>query len=102
MKKFITSNNKFCYVFVLSPTSLVEKVAITLRFLQSNLISIRCCSLKLKTLTLKEFKKHDVMAVNLSHRAILCGGSGVHLFLPSPQSFLKQFALLIDGKLSIS
>jgi EPS-associated MarR family transcriptional regulator len=34
MKNFATSKNKFGYVYVLTPTGMVEKAAITHRFLQ--------------------------------------------------------------------
>ena len=34
MKNFATSKNKFGYIYVLTPTGIAEKAAITQRFLQ--------------------------------------------------------------------
>ena len=50
MKNFATSKNKFGYVYVLSPTGMAEKAAITYRFLQRKMDEYEALKAEIETL----------------------------------------------------
>lgn len=50
MKNFATSKNKFGYVYVLTPTGMAEKAAITHRFLQRKLEEYEALKAEIETL----------------------------------------------------
>ena len=56
MKNFATSKNKFGYVYVLTPTGLVEKAAITHQFLQRKMDEYETLKAEIETLK-SEVKK---------------------------------------------
>ncbi len=58
MKNFAHSKNKFGYVYVVTPTGLVEKVEITRRFLQRKMDEYETLKAKIETLK-SEVKKTD-------------------------------------------
>ena len=67
MKNFATSKNKFGYVYVLTPTGIAEKAAITHRFLQRKMDEYEALKAEIEALksevdkpgASKELKKHD-------------------------------------------
>ena len=50
MKNFATSKNKFGYVYVLTPTGMAEKVAITHRFLQRKMDEYEALKIEIESL----------------------------------------------------
>ena len=50
MKNFATSKNKFGYVYVLTPTGIAEKAAITHRFLQRKMDEYEALKAEIETL----------------------------------------------------
>ena len=58
MKNFAHSKNKFGYVYVVTPTGLVEKVEITRRFLQRKMDEYETLKAEIETLK-SEVKKTD-------------------------------------------
>jgi len=57
MKNFAHSKNKFGYVYVLTPTGMSEKAALTGRFLQRKMAEYEALQLEIDTLK-KEFAQH--------------------------------------------
>jgi hypothetical protein len=53
MKNFANSKNKYGYVYVLTPTGMEEKVAITHRFLQRKMDEYEALKAEIEALTMK-------------------------------------------------
>lgn len=51
MKNFAHSKNKFGYVYVLTPSGIAEKAAITHRFLQRKMVEYEALKAEIETLT---------------------------------------------------
>jgi EPS-associated MarR family transcriptional regulator len=61
MKNFATSKNKFGYVYVLTPSGMTEKAAITHRFLQRKLDEYAALHAEIKALQSEAFSESNAV-----------------------------------------
>lgn len=61
MKNFATSKNKFGYVYVLTPSGMTEKAAITHRFLQRKLDEYAALHTEIKALQSEAFSESNAV-----------------------------------------
>lgn len=61
MKNFATSKNKFGYVYVLTPSGMTEKAAITHRFLQRKLDEYTALHAEIKALQSEAFSESNAV-----------------------------------------